>query len=201
MLKWYLTAGHGGLVALSVIVFLLAAYAAHPAGRRDLADKWAVLKTLCLPAFDEIAAEWGPQLQSSTNRNAIALAVTSYLTLIMPPEWAALGGGYVVAFLTGWYLLRTMAGRKRADGPIVTPSTVKLIGSVLGQDARGPGAALQALSPAPLPPPPDSSPTIAAPPSPRAKTRSGRAKASISKDARKRKRPADKKAAASRSRR
>lgn len=70
----------------------------------------------------ELADEYGPQLQSSTNRNAILLGVTSFLGVILPRNIAEAGAGYLIAGLTVYYVLRTMAGRKRAAGPIVTPS-------------------------------------------------------------------------------
>lgn len=94
----------------------------------------------------ELVAEYGPQLQSSTNRNAILLALTSFFGVVMPPELAARGAAFVVVALTVFYLLRTMAGRKRAAGPILTPSD---LGIVLAAEreaaaARGEGAEWEA---------------------------------------------------------
>lgn len=112
------------------------ACAPHVPGLRQLRERFDAWAQSCVDAIrndpppiyvltrnviEELMDEYGPQLATSTNRNILLLGLTSFLGTILPDEVATQGAAYVIVGATVWYALRGMAGRKRADGPIITP--------------------------------------------------------------------------------
>jgi len=118
MVQWLFTFGNGVLVYVVLPVVVLALLLlAHPATRRDLIEKAGIVRGM----LDELVREFGPVLATSTGRNAALLGVTGALGAFMPAALAENGAKVIIVAALVWYFMRTIEGRKRAAGPILTP--------------------------------------------------------------------------------
>lgn len=118
MLNWLFTFANGALVFVVLpLVLLFAVLWAVPATRADLIDKAGIIRGM----LDELVREFGPVLMTSTGRNAALLGVTGAFGAFMPAALAENGAKAIIVGALVWYFLRTIEGRKRAAGPILTP--------------------------------------------------------------------------------
>lgn len=154
MLHSVLTYGNGFVVYLAALAALACLYAAFAAGRRDLAEKARIVSQMAGQAWREIADEWGPVLATSTGRNSLMLKLAGWFGLFLPAAWSEHGAKLAVATMLVFFWLRTLEGRKRAAGPVVTPRDAKAMEASTGISAFGAEMQRRSEMAAPQPPSP-----------------------------------------------